>query len=153
MLQLGTYMTCLMIVLLLVCSLIYGAKLLSAHCRKNALNIIVGNNCRGISLLCMLGKVFTKILNSRMIYWASFQQKLDPKQDVQHEDKFTTDHIFTLMPMAEKYLSRAGGRFYCVCSTSVNALILFHIYFYRSDLSMKVFTAGFQRQFYRCIAN
>ena len=59
-----------------------------------------------VSLLCIHGKVFTK--NSRMMYWATSQQQMVHTR----EGKSTIDHIFTLMAMAQKYMSRPGGRLY-----------------------------------------
>ena len=71
------------------------------------------NNYRGISLSCTLGKVFTKILNSRMMSWAAARNKIDNSQGAYQKDKSTIDHIFTLMAIVQKYLSKTGGRFYC----------------------------------------
>ena len=60
-----------------------------------------------------IDKVFTKILNSRMMSWAAARNKIDNSQGAYQKDKSTIDHIFTLMAIVQKYLSKAGGRFYC----------------------------------------
>jgi len=69
---------------------------------------------RGISLLFTLGKVFSKILNSRKMSWATSQQKLYLIQGTYQKDKSTIGDIFTLMAVGQRYLRRADGWFYCV---------------------------------------
>jgi len=70
--------------------------------------------------------------------------KIDSSQGAYQKGKSTIDHIFTLMAITQNYLSRAGGRLYCVfidfskCFDSVQ-----HLHLYLTDLSMKAFVAGF----------
>ena len=45
--------------------------------------------------------------------WAAARNKIDNSQGAYQKDKSTIDHIFTLMAIVQKYLSKAGGRFYC----------------------------------------
>ena len=70
-------------------------------------------NYRGISLLCCLGKNFTKILNNRLCMWSEIHGKLDEGQAAYRVGRSTTDHIFTLYALIQKYLSKRKGRFYC----------------------------------------
>ncbi len=72
------------------------------------------SNYRGIALLSVLGKIFTKILNERLV-------TLTEKFELQREEQAgfrkgysTTDNIFTLQSLIQKYCSRKGGRFYVV---------------------------------------
>jgi hypothetical protein len=70
-------------------------------------------NYRGISLLCTVGKVFTKILNNRLMEWAESHGKLDEGQGAYRKKRYTCDNIFNLYAMIQKYLCKKGGRFYC----------------------------------------
>ena len=76
-------------------------------------SINTAENYRGISLLCTMGKLFTKVLNNRLITWTKRLNKIDEGQAAYRKGRQTTDNIFTLYAMAEKYLSKKGGRFYC----------------------------------------
>ena len=72
------------------------------------------SNYRGISLLTCISKLFTKILNNRLVNWASQNRKISDAQAVFTKNKSTMDNIFILQTLANKYLSRAKGRFYSV---------------------------------------
>ena len=71
-------------------------------------------NYRGISLLSVLGKLFTKIANNRMVQWADAKDKFYEEQAGYMKGKSTIDHIFTLYAMSQKYTSKKKGRFYVV---------------------------------------
>ena len=71
-------------------------------------------NYRGISLLCTVSKIFTKILNNRLLTWAEENNKLDEGQSAYRKGRSTIDNLFTLNALGQKYLSRKGGRLYCV---------------------------------------
>lgn len=72
------------------------------------------NNYRGISLLEVMGKVFTKILNIRLVDFASRLHKLFEGQAGYRQGYSTMDNIFTLQALVYKYLSKKRGRFYCI---------------------------------------
>ena len=72
-------------------------------------------NYRGISFLSTTSKVFTKILNNRLITWAEENYKRDEGQCAYRKGRSTIDNVFTLIAIGRKYLKRRGGRFECVC--------------------------------------
>ena len=68
------------------------------------------DNYRGISLINVISKIFTKILNARLVKWAGTNQKMHREQ----AGRSTIDQIFVLNALVEKYISRKKGRFYTV---------------------------------------
>jgi len=72
------------------------------------------HNYRGISLLSCISKVFTKILNNRLVTWATNNNILSDVQAGFRKGKSTVDHIFVLQTLVSKYLSKRKGRFYSV---------------------------------------
>ena len=73
----------------------------------------VPDNYRGISLLNVLSKSFTTILNSRITKWLECNSLLCKEQGGFRKKFSTTDSIFTLNTLIERYISRPRGRFYC----------------------------------------
>ena len=71
------------------------------------------HNYRGISLLCTLSKVFTKVLNNRMSAWSEEHGKIDECQAAYRPGRSTAEHIFALYGIAQKYLCKSKSRFYC----------------------------------------
>ncbi len=71
-------------------------------------------NYRGISLLSCLSKVFTKILNNRLVSWAEANEKYFEVQAGFRRGKSAVDNIFVLYSLINKYLSKEKGRFYSV---------------------------------------
>ena len=72
------------------------------------------NNYRGISLLSSIGKIFTKLLNKRLVKWADDNNKLSDEQAGFRKGKSTIDQIFIFQSIISKYLSKKRGRFYTV---------------------------------------
>ena len=70
------------------------------------------NNYRGIALLSVLGKVFTKVINKRLVNWAESANLQKEEQAGFRKGYSTVDNMFTLQSLVQKYCSRAGGRFY-----------------------------------------
>ena len=71
------------------------------------------DNYRGISLLSVVSKVFTAILNKRLYAWAENEEKISKQQAGFREGYSTIDHIFTLITMVKSKLdSRRGGKVY-----------------------------------------
>ena len=65
----------------------------------------IPDNYRGISLTCILGKVFTSILNKRLTMWANIRDVIPETQAGFRKGYSTADHIFTLYAIIQKYLT------------------------------------------------
>ena len=70
-------------------------------------------NYRGISLLGCISKIFTGIIDKRLVNWTEKRKLFGYSQAGFREGKGTVDHIFVLRALAERYLSRKRGKFYC----------------------------------------
>lgn len=70
-------------------------------------------NYRGISLLSVMSKMFTKILCTRLTRWADSNNKLPEEQAGFRKGYSTVDQIFNLQGLIQKYLSKKGNVFYC----------------------------------------
>ena len=70
------------------------------------------NNYRGIALLSVLGKFFSKVINNRLVDWADSNDIQKEEQAGFRKKYSTTDNIFILQSLIQKYCSRKGGRFY-----------------------------------------
>ena len=70
----------------------------------------VPDNYRSVSLLSTLGKCCTTTLNKRLYDWLEDNNKIDETQAGFRRGYSTTDHVFTLYAMTQKYLSRRGGK-------------------------------------------
>ena len=77
-------------------------------------NVNDPSNYRGISLLSCVGKVFTKIINTRLTIWANENDKVYEVQGGFQKGKSTMDHIFIFQSLVSKYLCKPKGRFYSV---------------------------------------
>ena len=71
------------------------------------------DNYRGISLLSIVSKVFTSILNKRLYVWAESEDKISPEQAGFRRSFSTVDHIFTLISIVQnRFNSPRGGKVY-----------------------------------------
>ena len=70
------------------------------------------NNYRGISLLNVIGKVFTKVLNNRFVNWTEKNELLKYEQIGYRQGFSTVDHLFSMQAIVQKYLTRKAGRIY-----------------------------------------
>ena len=61
-------------------------------------------NYRGISLLCIISKLFTAILNKRLYNWAEQNEKISEEQAGFRKNYSTIDHIYTLHSMIDNCL-------------------------------------------------
>jgi hypothetical protein len=64
------------------------------------------DNYRGISLLSILSKVFTGIINKRLNEWTEANEILNDVQAGFRKGRSTVDHIFTLNALIEKQFSK-----------------------------------------------
>ena len=71
------------------------------------------NNYRGITLLPIISKIYTRILHCRLLIWEENCAHLREEQAGFRKGYSTTDNIFILYTFIQKYLSEKGGRFYC----------------------------------------
>ena len=71
-------------------------------------------NYRGISLINSISKIFTGILTSRLQNWAEENGVVDESQAGFRKGYSTTDNIFSLQALVQKYLCHSKGRFYCI---------------------------------------
>ena len=72
----------------------------------------ITDNYRGVSLLSLISKCYTSVLNSRLVTWAEENNKLTEAQAGFRRGYSTSDHIFTLNAIVEKCLSKRGGKLY-----------------------------------------
>ena len=72
------------------------------------------NNYRAISLIDSICKIFMNILNCRLSRWCEENTILDESQAGSRKGYSTIDNIFILTALAQKYLSKKRGRFYCI---------------------------------------
>lgn len=77
-------------------------------------NINDPSNYRGISLLPILSKIFTDILNRRFERWCNAHSVLGEEQGGFRSGYSTIDNIFSLSTLINKYLQKPHGRFYAL---------------------------------------
>ena len=71
-------------------------------------------NYRGISLTNTIYKIFTGIINKRLYEWAETNHKIDESQSGFRTGYSAIDNVFCLQAIVKKYLSKKGGRLYCI---------------------------------------
>ena len=85
-----------------------NSRKLGAHTLHKSGDVNVPGNFRGISLLSVAGKIFTKILNERLVKWPEFENKYFVEQAGFRKRFSTMNQIFNLYTMCENYLSKKG---------------------------------------------
>ena len=70
-------------------------------------------NFRGDSLIGILNKIQTGMMNNRFSKWVEDFSKIYDAQSGFRRGYSTVDNLFCLMATAQKYVSKKGGRFYC----------------------------------------
>ena len=88
-------------------------------------------NYRGISLLNVISKVFTDVLNKRLMAWAQISSKFKEEQAGYRVGYSTVDQIFTFYTvlLLIKYL-----KFYCILWTLVRHSTKYRIIYYDINL-------------------
>ena len=76
------------------------------------MDIDVPDNYRCVSLLSILGKCYTAILNKRLYDWLEANDRIYETQTGFRRGYSTPDHVFTLYAVTQKYHSRRGGKLY-----------------------------------------
>ena len=64
----------------------------------------------GVSLMNVISKTFMLVLTSRLTQW--FDKHITDESQADFHS--TIDNRFTLQSLAQKYLSKPDGRFYCL---------------------------------------
>ena len=85
------------------------SAILPLHKKGSIYNV---NNYRGISLLNILGKVFSHVLNERLKLWCEWNEIIPEAQAGFRSHYSTVDNIFSLQCIIQKYIGKAKGRFY-----------------------------------------
>ena len=70
------------------------------------------NNYRAISPVDTICKIFVSILNTRLSSWRNKNDIIEESQAGFRKGYSTSDNIFTLMTLIQKYLSKQNGRVY-----------------------------------------
>ena len=70
------------------------------------------DNYRGISLLDVLGKIYTAILTRRVTFYTNIYSKISESQAGFRDGYSTTDQGFILYSLIHKYLSKKRGKLY-----------------------------------------
>ena len=70
------------------------------------------SNFRVISMLNTMYKIFSNIIFDRITRWVEEFNILDESQNGFRRERAPVDNMFILQAMAQKYISKPGGRFY-----------------------------------------
>ena len=65
-------------------------------------------------MLSNLSKIFTGIINNRIVLWSEFKGFLSECQAGFCQKRSTVDQMFILKTMIDRFLFRKRGRFYCI---------------------------------------
>jgi len=115
---------------------------------KNKGSIDDPDNYRGITLLSCLGKLFTSVINSRLVDFIECTGLLGEEQAGFREGYSTSDHIFVLSSIIELYLSR-HKRLYCAFIDYKKAFDLVD----RSSLWSKLLSNGINGKILQVVYN
>lgn len=72
------------------------------------------NNYRGISLLPALSKIFSKVLNNRLVKFAEMYKLQHEEQAAYRKGYSTIDQIFVLQSLIQNQLCQKRGRYYVI---------------------------------------
>ena len=105
------------------------------------------NNYRGITIVSCLGKLFTSVLNKRLLDWDKNYNIITDAQFGFRAGHSTIDAIFALQTLINKTLKKRGGRLYCCFIDYRKAFDLID----RSKLWCKLITQGIDGKLLRII--
>jgi len=106
-------------------------------------------NYRPITLLEVAGKIFAKVMCSRLALWADIEDKIAKEQAGFRKGFRTSDNIFILNTIIQKYISRKGGRLFCAF---IDLKAAFDSV-YRNGLLYKLWHGGVNGRLYKLIKN
>ena len=98
---------------------------------------------RGISLLPLLGKVFTRICNNRLTSWLNENKIIHENQAGFRKGYSTTDQIFILNTLITQQLNKKGGKLYVCLVDMRRAFDAVH----RKALWFKLYKIGIRGHF------
>lgn len=127
----------------------WGQSILCPILKKG--NVNNPNNFRGISLIDVLNKIFTGILNHRIYKYCTENNKFEEAQAGFRKGYCTTDNICTLQSMIQKYLSKRGGRFYCLFIDFSKAFDTVDHHKLLASLNKKGIGGKFSKHYFQCI--
>ena len=104
-------------------------------------------NYRGITLISCLGKLFTSILNRRLLEWDKTHDIITDAQFGFRPGNSTIDAIFVLQSLINRTLKKRGGRLYCCFVDYKKAFDLID----RSKLWVKLIKHGIQGKMLKII--
>eukprot|EP00745_Piridium_sociabile_P032434 TRINITY_DN5471_c0_g1_i2.p1 TRINITY_DN5471_c0_g1~~TRINITY_DN5471_c0_g1_i2.p1 ORF type:complete len:1139 (-),score=92.24 TRINITY_DN5471_c0_g1_i2:303-3719(-) len=70
------------------------------------------NNYRGVSLLSVISKCYSSILNARLYNWLEANSKISENQAGFRKNYSTVDHIFSLYSIVQKCMCKKGQKLY-----------------------------------------
>lgn len=87
------------------------------------------DNFRGISLLSVVSKIFTKVINQRFVKWANETIKEHEEQAGYRKNYSTVDQIFNLQSLVQNiYVRQRADVMFC-SSISQRLLTVFHMHY------------------------
>ena len=73
------------------------------------------SNYRGVSLINVMYKIFSNIVNERLCTWVEAYGKIDEAQAGFRAEYSTADNMFSLQSMIQKYICKPGvGFMFCM---------------------------------------
>ncbi len=106
------------------------------------------SNYRGITITSCIGKLFNNILNSRLDTFLSKNKLINPTQIGFTKDARSSDHVFILKTLIEKYSQNKNGKLYC-CFIDFNKAFDSVIH---TGLKLKLLQLNVGTRFYRIIS-
>ncbi len=107
------------------------------------------NNYRGIAINSCLGKLFTKILQARLLNYVEQNDKLSENQAGFRPGRSTSDHLFVIKSLVNKYLKLQKKTLYCCFIDFSKAFDTV----WRNGMFLKLLQLGTNGKFYRIIKN
>jgi hypothetical protein len=104
------------------------------------------NNYRGITITSCLGKLYNRIMNSRLYEYRQENKQGCREQIAYQKDSRTTDHIFVLQTLIDKYIKHKKPLFVCFVDMKKAFDSVLH-----QSILVKLLKAGINGNFYSII--
>ena len=88
------------------------------------------DNYRGISLLNIISKLYSTVINNRLSQFCKEHESIPEAQAGFRKGYSTTDNIFSLQSLVQKYLTKQGGRFYTLYVDFSKAYDTYYVFVY-----------------------